>query len=104
VDPTDDNLFWTIQEIPSATQVWGTQITLISLATNRPSLTITRSGANFNLTWPASTDPAYVLQAAPRVAPPTTWTNVPNPVNLVINQNVVTVPKGTDPMYYRLKK
>ena len=104
VDPTDDNLFWTIQELPAASNNWGTQITLISLATNRPSLTIKPSGANLNLSWPASTDPAYVLQAAPRVAPSTTWTNVPNPVNIVINQNVVTVPKPSGPMYYRLKK
>lgn len=104
VDPTDDNLFWTIQEIPVASDVWGTQITLISLATNRPNLTITRSGANLNLSWPASTDPAYALQAAPQVAPSTTWTNVPNPVNIVINQNVVTVPQAAGPMYYRLYK
>jgi hypothetical protein len=104
VDPTDDNLFWTIQEIPVASDVWGTQITLISLATNPPSLTITRSGANLNLSWPASTDPAYVLQAAPQVAPSTTWTNVPNPVNIVINQNVVTVPEAAGAMYYRLQK
>jgi hypothetical protein len=104
VDPTDENLFWTIQEIPAASNNWGTQITLISLATNRPSLTIARSGANLSLSWPASTDPAYMLQAAPRVAPATTWTNVPSPVNIVINQNVVTVAKTADPMYYRLKK
>jgi hypothetical protein len=104
VDPTDDNLFWTIQEIPAASANWGTQITLISVATNRPSLTITRSGPNLNLSWPASTDPAYVLQAAPRVAPSITWTNVPNPVNIVINQNVVTVPKGAGAMFYQLMK
>ena len=104
VDPTDDNLFWTIQEIPVASGAWGTQITLISLATNRPSLMIARSGVNLDLSWSASTDPAYVLQAAPRVAPPTTWTNVPNPLNIVINQNVVTVPKPAGPMYYRLRK
>jgi hypothetical protein len=104
VDPTDENLFWTIQEIPAASTAWGTQITLISLATNRPSLTITRSGANLNLSWPASADPAYVLQAAPQLALSTTWTNVPNPVNIVINQNVVTVANTAAPRYYRLKK
>ena len=94
VDPTDDNLFWTIQEIPAASTNWGTQITLISLATNRPSLTIKPSGTNLNLSWPASTDPAYVLQAAPTVAPSATWTNVPNPLTIVINQNVVTVARS----------
>jgi hypothetical protein len=104
VDPTDDNLFWTIQEIPTASTGWGTQITLISLATNRPSLTIARSGSNLNLSWPASTDPAYLLQSAPTVVPSATWTNVPNPATIIINQNVVTVPLAPGPMYYRLKK
>ena len=104
VDPTDDNLFWTIQEIPPTSTTWGTQITLISLSTNRPSLNIARSAADLNLSWPASTDPAYVLQAAPQVAPPVTWTNVPNPVAIVMNQNVVTVPTPAGPTYYRLKK
>lgn len=104
VDPTDDNLFWTIQEIPIAPTSWGTLVTLISLATNRPSLKITRSGSNLNLSWQASTDPAYVLQSAPSVAPSATWTNVSNPATIVVNQNVVTVPLATDPTYYRLKK
>jgi len=104
VDPTDDDLFWTIQEIPTSSTSWGTQITLISLATNRPNLTITRSGSNLNLSWPASTDPAYVLQSAPSVVPAVTWTSVTNPVTTNINQNVVTVPLASGPMYYRLTK
>ena len=104
VDPTDDNLFWTIQEIPIAPTSWGTLVTLISLATNRPSLTITRSASNLNLSWPASTDPAYVLQSAPSVAPSATWATVPNSATIVINQNVLTVPLAAGPSYYRLKK
>jgi hypothetical protein len=103
VDPTDENLFWTIQEIPMASNAWGTHIALISLATNRPSLAMTHAGANFNLSWPASTDPAYVLQAAPRLASAIAWTNVPNPVSIVMNQDVVTVPNSAL-LYYRLKK
>jgi hypothetical protein len=104
VDPTDDNLFWTIQELPVAFTNWGTQITLISLATNPPSLKIARTGSTLNLSWPASTDPAYVLQAAPRVAPFTAWTNVPGRVDIMINQNVITLPAPAVPMFYRLKK
>jgi hypothetical protein len=102
VDPTDDNLFWTIQEIPISSTSWGTLVTLISLATNRPSLTITRSGSNLNLSWPASTDPAYVLTSAPTVAPSATWTTVPNPVAVINNQKVVAVPLPSSPTYYRL--
>jgi hypothetical protein len=104
VDPIDDSRFWTIQEIPSSPTSWGTQITLISLATNLPSLTITRSGSNLNLSWPASTDPAYVLQSAPSFVPAVTWATVPNPVTITNNQNVVTVPLAAGPMYYRLTK
>ena len=102
VDPTDDNLFWTIQEIPPTSTSWGTQITLISLATNRPSLSIKPVGSNFILSWPASTDPACVLQSAPGLTPPATWTTVASPVTIVINQNVVTVPRAAGPVYYRL--
>jgi hypothetical protein len=103
-DPTDGNLFWTIQEIPTASTVWGTQITLISVATNRPSLAINISGANVNLRWPASTDPAYVLESAPALAPSSIWTPVANAPTIVVNQNVVTVTRPTGPMFYRLKK
>jgi len=95
VDPTDDNSFWTIQEIPASSTSWGTQITLISLAATPPSLTIMRSGSNVNLSWPASTDSAYVLQSAP---------SLPNPVTSTNNLKVVTVPLATGPMYYRLTK
>jgi hypothetical protein len=102
VDPTDDNLFWTVQEIPVASNVWGTQITLISLATNSPSLTITRTSSSLDLSWPASTDPAYVLKSAPTVGPSAAWTTVTNPAAIVINQNVVTLPLPSSPAYYRL--
>jgi hypothetical protein len=102
VDPIDDNLFWTIQEIPPTSTTWGTQITLISVATNAPSLTITPFGANLDLSWPLSSDPAYVLQAAPTV-PSATWTNVPSPVVIQLSKNVVTVPAPATAMFYRLK-
>jgi hypothetical protein len=104
VDPTDDNLFWTIQEIPPSSTTWGTQITLISVATNLPSLTITPSDSNLALSWPASTDPAFALYHATSLMPPVTWTPVGIPADIVINQNVVTIPLPAGPTYYRLKK
>jgi hypothetical protein len=103
-DPTDDNLFWTIQEIPTLATLWGTQITLISVAMNTPSLALTPAGANLTLSWPLSSNPAYVLQYASSLAPGTVWNPVPYPVTVVVNQNVVTVPSGAGPMYYRLKQ
>ena len=104
VDPTDDDLFWTIQEIPDSSTSWGTQITLISLATNRPSLTITRSGANVLVAWPLSADPGYALQSATNLVPPVTWSPVPNAVTISINQNIVSLPGSADAMYFRLQK
>src|ERR1019366_1345670 len=104
VDPTDDDLFWTIQEIPATATSWGTQITLISLATNRPSLTITPAGSNVLVSWPLSTDPAYVLQSAASLNPPTTWTTVATPATVSINQNVVSLPHSGAATFFRLQK
>jgi hypothetical protein len=104
VDPTDDNLFWTIQEIPASNNSWGTQITLISLATNRPSLTIAPSGTNVLVAWPLSADPGYVLQSATSLVSPATWTAVTNAVTVSINQNVVSLPRPAAAKFFRLQE
>jgi hypothetical protein len=104
VDPTDDNLFWTVQETAPTSTTWGTQITLISVATNRPSLTITPSGSNVLLSWPASTDPAFVLNYATSLLPGAIWTPVGVPADININQNVVSLPVTPGTRYYRLQK
>jgi len=104
VDPTDGNLFWTIQEIPASPIAWGTQITLISLATNRPSLTIAPSGTNVVVAWPLSADPAYVLKATTNLASPSSWLTVTNAVIISINQNVVSVPRAVVAKFFRLQK
>ena len=104
VDPTDDNLFWTIQEIPASSTSWGTQITLISLATNRPSLTIAPAGTNVLVAWPLSANPGYMLQSTTNLAPPAAWTTVTNAVTVSINQNVVSLPRPAAAMFFRLQK
>jgi hypothetical protein len=104
VDPTDDDLFWTIQEIPTSPTSWGTQITLISLATNRPSLAITRAGSTVNLSWPLSTDPAYVLQSSTNLGNSASWTTITDVPVVSINQNIVTLAFTNLPAYFRLKK
>jgi len=103
VDPTDENLFWTIQEIPAASANWGTQVALISLATNRPALAISRSGSNVSLKWPLSTDPAYGLQSNTNLVN-TNWTAVTNLPVFSINQKIVTLPVASGPVFFRLKK
>ena len=103
-DPTDENLVWTVQEIPRTSSLWGTQITLISLNTNRPSLTITRTGSTVTLSWPLSADPAYVLESSP-VLPNATWTAVTGwPQVISLNQRVVTMTLTGGALYFRLRK
>lgn len=104
VDPTDDDLFWTIQEIPASPTSWGTQIILISLATNRPSLAIALAGSTVNLSWPLSTDPAYLLQSSTNLGNSASWTTITDVPAVSINQNIVTLPFTNLPAYFRLKK
>jgi hypothetical protein len=102
-DPTDANLFWTIQEIPVASANWGTQITLISVATNRPALNLALSGSNVILKWPLSADPAYSLQSATNLVN-AIWTTVTNLPVISINQKIVTLTVTNGPVFFRLKK
>lgn len=103
-DPTDDNLFWTIQEIPATSTTWGTQVALISVATNRPVLDIARSGTNVVVKWPLSTDPAYVLQSNTNLLATNSWITLSSPQTISINQNLVTLPATNRPVFFRLKK
>jgi hypothetical protein len=104
VDPTDDDLFWSIQEIPASSTTWGTQITLISLATNRPTLGISCNGRSIQLSWPLSTDPAYFLQANTNLASAASWITITNAPSISINRNIVTLTVTNSMEYYRLAK
>ena len=104
VDPTDEDLFWCIQEIPATTTTWGTQVALISVATNRPTLAITRSGSTVTVKWPLSTDPAYGLQSNTNLLLTNSWTTLANVPVISINQNLVTVNLTNRPTFFRLKK
>ena len=104
VDPTDDDLFWCIQEIPATATTWGTQITLISVATNRPALGITRNNSTVTLIWPLSADPGYALQSNTNLLFTNSWANVTNVPLISINQNLVTLNLTNRPTFFRLKK
>jgi hypothetical protein len=103
IDPTDDDLFWTIQEIPASSTSWGTQITLISMATNRPSLNLTRTNTTVKLSWPLSTDPAFLLQSTTNLAT-AVWATVTNTPVISLNQNIVTLTLTNKVAFFRLKK
>jgi len=104
VDPTDEDLIWTIQEIPASSTSWGTQVTLISMTTNRPTLKLTRTGSTVKLNWPLSTDPAYILQTTTNLVSATAWSTVTNVPVISINQNIVTLTQTNRLAFYRLKK
>jgi hypothetical protein len=103
LDPTDDDLLWTIQEIPAASTNWSTQITLISMATNRPSLALTRINSTVKLNWPLSTDPAYLLQSTTNLTT-AVWTTITNTPVISINQNIVTLTLTNQVVFFRLRK
>jgi hypothetical protein len=103
-DPTDENLVWTIQEIPLSSSAWGTQIALISLVTNPPALKFSRSGNTGILSWPLSADPAYALQANTNLLLTSAWITLTNSPVVSINQNLVTVPLTNGATFFRLKK
>jgi hypothetical protein len=104
VDPTDDQLFWTVNEVAQQTNEWHTQITLISVATNKPALTISMTGASVSVTWPLSTDPAYGLQMSTNLSVISSWQAVTNiPVTITSHNSVTVVPVGKT-LFFRLKK
>ncbi len=103
-DPTDENLVWTIQEIPTSSTTWGTEVSLISLATNRPALNFKLVGNQATISWPLSTDPGYVLQSS-TIMNSSAWTTVTGvAANVIINQRVVTMTVTGPALYFRLKK
>jgi uncharacterized repeat protein (TIGR03803 family) len=73
-----------------------------------PQLTISLSGRNAILTWPtnyAGFDYAgYVLQSAPTISVPATWTNVLSAAAIVNGQYTVTNTISGSQQYYRLSR
>ncbi len=67
-----------------------------------PVLSITPSGADVVLAWPAST-PGYTLKATPSLSPPVTWTNV-STGTLIGQQYLVTNSASANALFYRLQK
>ena len=66
-----------------------------------PSLTITPSGGNVVLCWPAR-NAAYCLQCTSDLTPTITWTDVTAPVTRNASGNCVTLPGSAASRFYRL--
>jgi cyclophilin family peptidyl-prolyl cis-trans isomerase len=80
----------------------GASATVVCTSTVPPSLTLTRSGTNNSLRWPAWAF-AFKPLSNTNVAG-TNWTTVTNPSSLVAYENVVTNGTANSNLYFRLKK
>jgi hypothetical protein len=96
VDPADPNRFWTIQELPSTTSAWFTQVT--ELLTGFPTLSTSVSGNNLLLSWSGT---LFTLQGTTSLAGPN-WSAITQ--NLSTNNGVVTaqVPMTSGVGFFRL--
>ena len=82
VDPSDPNVFWTIQEFPSTGTHWSTQVT--QLLTGFPTLLSSLSNNNLMLSWSGT---LFTLQTTSDLSNPN-WIAVTQ--NLSTNNGVVT--------------
>ncbi len=80
----------------------GASATIVSTSTVPPSLSLTRSGANYSVGWPAWAF-AYQLLSNTTFAS-TNWVAITNLSSLVGYDNVVTNNTGTSNAFFRLKR
>lgn len=102
VDPANPDHFWTIQEFPSATNVWSTQITEL-VVIPLPTLQFSSSGNELTLSWPTNAN-GFVLQASDTLAPVPNWTPVTAGLSVVGDQNTVTIAATNAMQFFRLQQ
>jgi hypothetical protein len=100
VDPTDANVFWTINSYASGPNTWSTQITQLFTSTS-PELSIAASGSNLLLTWPA-TSASFQVETTPSLGKDSHWSAVPQPVTTNSTAISVLVPRPNSNAFYRL--
>jgi hypothetical protein len=67
----------------------------------RPALSISQSGQNISLSWPAwATN--YVLQSSGSLTPPASWNNATATATVSNGVSITTVPMSAQASYYRL--
>ena len=74
VDPTDPNVFWTINSYAAGPTTWATQITQL-LTSPIPSLSIANTGGNLLLSWPVTEVP-FQLESAMDLGTSSSWSPV----------------------------
>jgi hypothetical protein len=71
VDPTDPNVFWTINAYAADPTTWATQITQLRTSPS-PQLSIGKSGSNLVLSWPVTTVP-FQLESTQDLGASASW-------------------------------
>jgi len=81
----------------------GNNTFLVKTVVAFPEFTVSRSGNNLVISWPASaTD--YTLESAASLTPPVVWTPVTTPPALTVgDQKVITLPMGGGDEFFRLR-
>lgn len=102
VDPADPTRFWTIQEFPSDTGIWATQVTELLTTTVPAHLNIAAAPGNtIFLSWSLAAA-GYQLQSATNLLAPVAWANVTNSAATNGNQLVLPLPASGMQRYFRL--
>ena len=98
VDPANPNHFWTIQEIPSAANIWSTQITEL-VVTPRPALAMAISNGFYTATWPTNAN-GFALQSKTNLLQ-TNWFAVTNAA-VTAGTNFAVTARATNTQFFRL--
>ena len=95
--------FWSVNLLVSLTAYAGINepTGVAAYRATTPSLSITPSGANNILCWPAG-NAAYCLQSTASLTSPISWTDVTSPVSRSAGGNCVTVSNSGSVQFYRL--
>jgi hypothetical protein len=79
-------------------------VTTLSIVKAKPTLAIAASVGNFSIKWSTDADAGAVLQSATNLTPPVVWRNVTNGVQVIGDQNVVTISRKNRSTFFRLQQ
>ena len=101
VDAANPSHFWTIQEFPSAANIWSTQVTELIVTETPPVLNLAVTGNASQLSWPTN-EIGFSLQSTTNAPGGAVWSPVTNAVAIVGDQNVVTTTNNVGAQFFRL--
>jgi hypothetical protein len=83
---------------------YGDTTTTLIVTKGRIPLAIAQNSGNVTISWTTNADPGFVLQSTTNLAPPVVWQDVPNDVQVIGDQNSVTIPLTDDSVFFRLQE